>query len=123
MRSDSHFRYIPMHKVDSLTSVGLFTIYVSVNTRESACLQPKVTVCWLLADTFFWKAQHNQSIVKEGQWYFEGSFFFFFSGTTRRAREEGYEDQATDDKGRRSSTGRRFRGTAKQNQLNSGKCA
>lgn len=77
MRSDSHFRYIPMHRVDSLTSVGLFTIFASVNTRESACLQPKVTVCWLLADTFFWKAQHNQSIVKEGQWYFEGSFFFF----------------------------------------------
>jgi len=118
MRSDSDFGYIPMHRVDQLTSVGVFTIYVSVNTRESPWLQPKVTVCWLLGDTFFWKAQHNQSIVKEGQWYFAASIFF--SGRTGRAGEEGYED--TTGKGRRSSTARRFRGTAKQKQLNSGKC-
>lgn len=39
-------------------------------------MQPKVTVCWLLGDMFFWKAQHNQSIVKEGQWHFEASIFF-----------------------------------------------
>lgn len=113
-----------MHRVDSLTSVGLFTNYVSVNTRESPWLQPKVTVCWRLGDTFFGKVQHNQSIVKEGQWHFEASFFFFFSsGRTGRVREEGYEDQATNGKGRQSSTGRRFRGTTKQKQLNSGKWA
>lgn len=80
MRSDSDFRYILMHRVDSLTSVGLFTIYVSVNTRELPWLQPKVTVCWCLGDRFFWKAQHNQSIVKEGQWHFEASFFYFLLG-------------------------------------------
>lgn len=67
-----------MHRVDSLISLGLFTNYVSVNTRESPWLQPKVTVCWRLGDTFFGKVQHNQSIVKEGQWHFEASFFFFF---------------------------------------------
>lgn len=76
MRSDSLFKYIPMHRVNLLTSVGLFTVYVSVNTRESPWSQRKVTVCWLLGDMFFWKAQHNQSIVEEGQWYFEASIFF-----------------------------------------------
>lgn len=51
----------------------LFTIYVSVNTRDSPLLQPKVTVCWLLGDIFFWKAQGNQSVVKD---HFETSIFF-----------------------------------------------
>lgn len=65
-----------MHRADSLISVGLFTIYVSVNTGESPWLEPEVAVCWLLGDMFFWKAQHNHSIVKEGQWYFEASIIF-----------------------------------------------
>lgn len=120
MRSDSHFRYIPMHRVDSLTSVRLFTIYAHVNKRESPNLQPKVTVCWLLVTRFSGRHSIINPYSKKVGGTLKHLFFFFFlfPETTGRASEEGCADQATNGKGRRSSTGRGFRRTAKQKQLN-----